>query len=289
MAGIFGFFDFTKPGKGVDADEPAKRAPVRYAELLGRNLWRFMVLNLAYAACLLPIILAFHYYFFDPLVEYTVNTEIGVLQTSPVGIIFSFVFGWPEPLLWIAFMLAVVMQGPLTCGLTYCLRNAVREEHYWRSDFWARARMNFKQGVALGLIDAVVFYMAAFNVNLFFTGYAETDGFSQALIILSLMVFPLYMAIRATAYTQIVTFELTIPQILRNSFILALAGFPRHLLNSVICTLIFTAVLLLNGWFELVLLPLLGFILIGYTTMFITWPLVKKHLVEPIREQAATL
>ena len=33
LAGFFGFFDYTKPGKGVNKDEPKKKGILRFFEL----------------------------------------------------------------------------------------------------------------------------------------------------------------------------------------------------------------------------------------------------------------
>ncbi|MCL2083697.1 MAG: hypothetical protein FWH06_00380 [Oscillospiraceae bacterium] len=286
MAGIFGFFDFTKPGKGVDPDEPQKRAPARCVTLFWRNLWRFVVLNMQYFVCLLPVLVAFHL-MFDEFVGYSLMIEDSPLPTSPLNLIFFYslqVFQWPPWLIVSIVALSLAVQGPLTCGLTYCLRNAVREEHYWRSDFWARAKSNLKQGLAIGVIDVLVFVMGFYNMSLFFSSFAELDGFTQAITVLSLITFPIYLAMRTTIYTQAVTFELTVPQILRNSFILALAGLPRHLLNGIICGAILILTLLVNGYLELLLLPFVSLVLIGYISMFISWPLVDKFLIKPAED-----
>ncbi|MCL2035163.1 MAG: DUF624 domain-containing protein [Oscillospiraceae bacterium] len=54
MAGIFGFFDYSKPGKGVEKDEPQKPRFLYFWELFFRKFWKLIQLNLLYvASCLL--------------------------------------------------------------------------------------------------------------------------------------------------------------------------------------------------------------------------------------------
>jgi hypothetical protein len=280
MAGVFGFFDFTKPGKGVSADEPQKRAFFRYFILLGRNLWNFVLLNLMYFVCVLPLVLYFHVSFFDPLLfELSAATELS--QTMyPLVIFFSFLFSMPVPLQVILLILSILVQGPLTCGFAYCLRNAVREEHFWRSDLWTRARKNLRQGVALGLLDFVVIWLGLASLYLFASSFSDMPGYVRVFTVLSLLLFVLYLAMRGTLYTMAVTIELTMPQLLRNALIFVLAGLPRFLLTALLTGLI-AALTMAFGLAELIVLPLIGFALLGYTVMFITYPLVDKFLVRP--------
>ena len=56
MAGIFGFFDYTKPGKGVEKDEPPKPRFLLFWELFFRKFWKLVQLNLLYIAFCLPVV-----------------------------------------------------------------------------------------------------------------------------------------------------------------------------------------------------------------------------------------
>lgn len=56
MAGIFGFFDYTKPGKGVEKDEPQKPRFLFFWELYFRKFWKLIQLNLLFMAFSLLIV-----------------------------------------------------------------------------------------------------------------------------------------------------------------------------------------------------------------------------------------
>lgn len=56
MAGIFGFFDYTKPGKGVEKDEPKKPRFLLFWELYFRKFWKLIQLNLLFVAFSLLIV-----------------------------------------------------------------------------------------------------------------------------------------------------------------------------------------------------------------------------------------
>lgn len=57
MAGIFGLFDYTKPGKGVKKGGSSdKSALFLYFEIFGRKFWDLIKLNLLFALFCLPVI-----------------------------------------------------------------------------------------------------------------------------------------------------------------------------------------------------------------------------------------
>lgn len=282
MAGVFGLFDFTKPGKGVDPDEPEKRPFFKYFELLWRKLSRLVIVNLMYFVCVLPLIMAFHMFFFDPLLDHA------VLAVDPEGFagsvivgVFAFLFNLPVWFLAALLLLSAVIQGPATCGLTYMLRNYVRSEHAWYSDFWQRARMNLRQGLFLGALDLLMFSAGFYNISLLITG----GEVPFALSVIAAAVFLFYLAMRNTLYLMAVTVDLKNTQLLRNAQIFALAGMPRHLLTGVIGAGFVYIGLLVNGFVELLFLPLIGFSLMGFTSVFICYPLIDKHLIKPVTEK----
>ncbi len=56
MAGIFGFFDYTRPGKGVDKGGPEKKRFFVFWDLYFRKFWKLIQLNLIFLLFSLPII-----------------------------------------------------------------------------------------------------------------------------------------------------------------------------------------------------------------------------------------
>lgn len=56
MAGIFGFFNYAKPGKGVDKNAPEKKRFFVYTEMFGRKFWKIIQLNLLFLLFSIPIV-----------------------------------------------------------------------------------------------------------------------------------------------------------------------------------------------------------------------------------------
>ena len=56
MGGFFGYFDFEKPGKGVNEDGPKKKGFFHFFELYGRKIVKLVQLNLLYILCCIPVV-----------------------------------------------------------------------------------------------------------------------------------------------------------------------------------------------------------------------------------------
>lgn len=56
MAGFFGLFDYSKPGKGVDKEGPQKKRIFYFFELFFRKFWKIITINMIYILFCIPIV-----------------------------------------------------------------------------------------------------------------------------------------------------------------------------------------------------------------------------------------
>lgn len=56
MAGLLGFFDYSKPGPGVPKDAPPKHRFIVFFEVFSRKFWKLVQLNILYIMCCIPIV-----------------------------------------------------------------------------------------------------------------------------------------------------------------------------------------------------------------------------------------
>lgn len=56
MGGIFGFFDYNKPGKGVEKNAPPKKRLALFFEIYVRKFWKLIQLNFLFLVFCLPIV-----------------------------------------------------------------------------------------------------------------------------------------------------------------------------------------------------------------------------------------
>lgn len=184
-------------------------------------------------------------------------------------------------LIYVLFCIPIVTIGPATAGFTYVLRNFAREEHafVWM-DFIDAFRKNWKQGFIVGLVDLLVIALSIFNFRFYRLTLAD-KGWLNALPLgafIVLLVFYLFM--RYYIYMVLVTFDLSIINVYRNSFILGVMGFG----NNILTTLLIAIVFVLTFYYPaigLALLPVILLSTLGLIICFTVYPTFDKYLLQP--------
>ncbi len=166
------------------------------------------------------------------------------------------------------------------------IRNFQREEHAWVfSDFREHFRKNYKQGVLIGLIDVVaavllyvafVFYVYMMPVQMPDLAMLSTVGATIVTIIaVAFVVMHFYI------YVMMVTFQLTLKQLLRNALLFTFARLPLNILIFIINGAIILACLLYPIAL-FVLTPIILFSMIGFITVFAVYPSIDKFMLSKI-------
>ncbi|MBR2340620.1 MAG: DUF624 domain-containing protein [Clostridia bacterium] len=125
--------------------------------------------------------------------------------------------------------LTVFTFGIVNVGTTYIMRNMVKGEpvFIW-TDFWYAVKRNFKQAFIYGIIDAVLLVLIPFNL-----AYLYLNSYNILITIffyLTLIFSFIYFVMRFYIYLQMVTFDLRIGKILKNSLIFVPLGIKRNLM-----------------------------------------------------------
>ncbi len=307
MAGFFGLFNFTKPGKGVDVNAPPKKPFIRFFELYWRKFSRLLLMNLLVFFLLLPIItVVFRFFFFwivnkDPENMNQILSQAGeaaasvegevsaplisvfqdILLSLPVSFPFIAPSTFPEIVFLILLIASLILYGPVMCGYAYMLRNYAREEHAWFSDFFLRMKKNFRQGVALGLLELFSLSMLIYNLNI---QPAEGNTIPVMLVkLFSPLLLVVILFMRKYMYVMTVTFDLSLFNVIKNSLVFSVVGLPRNFLVLLIEAVIIFAVFFLPV-FDILLMPFFFFSLTGFLSVFAAYPLIHKHMILPIVE-----
>ena len=263
--GIFGG-SYTKPGKGISKEEAAKR---NYFDILGRKFWQLVKLNLLYVLCNIlffggSIFLAIGYDWnaiFDALLS-------GQLMLLP-----------PLP------FLPLMLTGPFTAGLTYVIRNYSRQEHaFLVSDFFEHSKKNLKQGLAMSVLQVLVLYLFV-TAFFFYRQFFISQGWNFGLLLgITLILSVMLLTMSFYVYPIMVTFDMKLKHILRNSWIFAMSKLPQNLL----ILLIIGAVHFLLLWYlPVVWLLLMVLILISwssYTMNYYVWHVMDKYMMSQIED-----
>ena len=278
--------NWNKPCPGVDKNAPKKNAFFSYFELLIEKIWGLVTQNFFFFVVMLPVIVYAYmliYTYFVTVAPDLFTTVDGELVVPPLASMFVSVAAViPEWLLNALAIISLVLYGPFMMGLTYVMRNYVRREHAWATDFFSRAFSNFRQGLFFGILDIVA--VAIFYINWNYVNFSDSTTFALILRGISTALFIFYLSISNYSYQLAVTVNLKARHILKNAVIFSVIGFWRNILSLIVCALIVFVSLFLTTFLDLVMLPFLMFSLMRFTSVYITYPIVDKYIVQPALE-----
>lgn len=272
MAGFFGFFDYAKPGKGVQKDGPQKSRVTVFFEIFTRKFWQLLKLNLLFFVFNIPAMLA-AIYIVPILIEDSGNANV---------------FGYRLLTGAILMCIPVITVGPAQAGFTYVLRNYGREEHAWIwSDFKEHALKNFKQSMIISVIDAVIILIVSIDIHLY-GSLGLSSQITNVINSLFVLSFVIFMIMHMYIYPLLVTFELSIKQVYKNAFIFSII----KIIPNLGILLVSMAAIYASMYYTYVgtlLLPLITFSSIGLITNFYVYPQLKKYLIDKVENKSTDI
>jgi len=177
-------------------------------------------------------------------------------------------------------LLFIFTFGIINTGTAYLLRSIVRRDplFFW-SDFKGAIKRNFRQGFIIGIIDALLVLLMVYDIYFFYIN-------GSMMFYMMLVVFSIFMMMRYYIYPLMITFDLSIWKIFKNSMIFALLGIKRNILAYIASVLLFgLEIFLISVFLPLgIVFPL--FILLSscaYFGMYAAWPKIKEVMIDPYR------
>lgn len=216
------FFNYDKPGPGVDKDAPRRRGIFLYFELLWRNFGKMFLSNMLYFVMSLPV-LALYFVLVSVAMANILPDASGsaVLSQTVVIITLLIVIFWGT--------------GPLSCGYAYVLRNIAREEHTWVfSDFFQFTKESFLRGLLYLAIDVVMLLCTGVAVWVYWGLAQSTGGIFSVLLFISVLVAAFYTAMHFYIYQLEVTFKGSVLQVYKNAALMAFATMPMCILIGLV-------------------------------------------------------
>lgn len=182
--------------------------------------------------------------------------------------------------IYVLFCIPVITIGPATAALTKVCRNFAQERHaYLFADFFDAFKKNFKQGVALGLIDTL--FVVIFGVGIpYYIQWASMMPIMYIPMFLSFAFMLVVIMMNFYAYIMICSTNLTFKQIIKNSLILVYLGMKK----SIICLLayvFFMSVCILFLPISVVLIVTLPFSFVSFLSCGLCYPVVRKYIIQP--------
>ncbi len=259
----FGLFSpVDKAGPGVDKERPQKKRFFLFFELYFRKFGKMICSSLLYCLFLLP---------------------------SAALTLLGFLFVRVAPLNLIGMALGLALIGPATCGFTYLMRQMSLEQpvFIWH-DFWSNLKKNAKQSLCFSCLDAVVILLVV--ISLQFSLQQFNEGVMQYIMVVAYCAVALvFLMMHYYVYLMMITLDLKISQLIKNSLILAVAGIKTNLVTTfwVLLLVALPAVLLPIEFFVLAvafLAPLFYASLVGFILVFNSFPHIRRLLIDPYYE-----
>ena len=189
--------------------------------------------------------------------------------------------------------LVLLTFGLVNVGSTYVLRNMVKGDPVFIfSDFFYAIKRNWKQALPFGILDA--FFIALITFDLFYM-YTASGGLMMSIFFgITMAIAIIYCWMRFYIYIQMVTFDLSLYKILKNSLIFALLGFKRNLLATLGIVLLVVINLFLafgTGGFLMAAAILLPFVLLfsngAFMSTYAAYYKIKEIMIDPYEAEHA--
>lgn len=266
--------NYNKPGPGVDKDAPPKPRFFVFFEVLKRKFWHLIRVNLMYV---LFNILALGIAFFMSSVYMQKLSAFFLSSADQSSQYIDLTLKLILAVLLV--VMSVITLGPVQAGFTYILRNYSREEHsfiWW--DFKENFTKNFKQGIAITAIDALVIYALGIALNFYTSSSNLISVAAASFTVLTLVIF---IMMHFYIYPMLVTVNLSVKNIYKNAFILTIMKLIPNFL-MLILNLVISLAAFYNIFIGLVLYVLILPSFVGLMNNFYVNPIIKKYVVNPI-------
>lgn len=255
------FSKYENAGPGVSKNPDDKLPVFKFFGLYFSHISRLIMLNFLYIVAFLPfaaVMLVEHYFGGNTAVYYV------AFYTAFI------VFGG-------------MVFGPATCGFTKIVRNisCERPVFLWH-DFWKAYKSNFKQGWVMGMIDMAFIAAMAAAFPMYYSLLEQSNIFYIPFIICLVCSF-IFLAMHSYIYLLIVSTNLGLWKILKNSFFLTSIEIKISVINLVVTVAIFL--------FMMVFFPFTAFMLVvvpsflGLLYAYNCFPLIRKYVIQPWYDQ----
>lgn len=183
-------------------------------------------------------------------------------------------------LIYLLALIPIVTFGPATAAMTKVCRNWSQERNafVW-SDFWDAFKKNFKQSFVMGLVD--IFFIIGFSVAIpSYTEWAKQTSWMYVPLVICLSCCIVFFMMHFYIYLMIVSTNLTLGKILKNSFFLVSLGVKNSLWTLVVWIMV--------GCFIVFFLPVTLFIVpfwpfsfLCFVDAFNCYPIIRKFVIQP--------
>lgn len=282
--GIFGGYD--KPGKGVDKNAPKKKGFFLFWEILIEKFFKFIQLNSIYSLVSIIWIAVMYFiamFLISGHMDAIMQLDNGALGENAAGVM---ILGFCS-----MFAIAVFMlwgSGPASAAYSYIVRCFTRGEHAWiMGDGKDKLKENFKQGIAVMLIDLVVLILGTNALYFYYSAYIAYGSFLwMALCYIAFVLLFIFTMIHPYIYQLMVTFKCSVWELYKNAVLLALAKLPvSFLLTLLEAVLVFAVFTIFSPAIAILFSLILGACIMRFPMEFYAARVIGKSILKDMKEK----
>lgn len=197
----------------------------------------------------------------------------------------------PINLVYSLISVSVITGGFASVGITHVARNTARDKHsFGLSDFIDTIKKNWKQALAAGIINTIVYILLIFDIFFFYNNQENGMIYTIGLGIM-MPITIIFLMMNFYLWTMMITFKFNLKQLYKNSFKFVIINIKKNLLCGfclllayglyiAIAVLFFKYIIFVLSIEILVYIltfPAFRFLLIQY----FTFPCIKKVIIDP--------
>ncbi|MBP3495458.1 MAG: hypothetical protein J6K52_04550 [Clostridia bacterium] len=180
-------------------------------------------------------------------------------------------------------LLLIFTWGFTKVGTTYIYRNIMSGEPVFpMSDFFYVIKRNKKQSIIVGILDAIITALFAYDIYYLFEYYNE-NSVNPFMLFMTLAMFIIYTFIRPYVYIMIFTFDLKITKIIKNALFFAILGIKRNamcLLGSILLLIINFGIFYIFPPLGAILPFLITFAILDFMGVYAAYPNIIKYMMD---------
>ncbi len=310
MGRLYNFISGTnnKKDKGVSKKQvkrDKKLGFLYFFKLIKRRLGKFSVSNLIFMLCNITLLLGIVGFagIFDSSTTAAADplyAQVSAIAKNEGGTVISAlysIFGISttvsvtstiSTVLRYSMLLMFFTFGLSTIGLVYNIRNVCTGEHIdiWHDYFYAIKR-NWKQGIVIGIMDAIIICLLAYDL-LIYNAIANQGFMYLVFYYASIALAAIYYIMRFYIYLQLVTCEMKIGKIIKNSFLLTALGLKRNIIglfSAIAFFLLYVYLFVLLPQFAIIMFFMFAIAFLTYIGVYCAYPVLKKYVIDPYYEE----
>ncbi|MGN0552738.1 MAG: YesL family protein [Oscillospiraceae bacterium] len=192
-------------------------------------------------------------------------------------------------LLTVLFCIPVVTIGPALAGMTKVLRNYRLEKNaFIFHEFWKGFSQNLKQSIPVGLLDMLFIVSAIAALQVYPSMYKNSGNIIYIIFCVISVSFALtLLMMNFYIFPMIVATDLSLTNIIKNSFFLTCVGLKKNVITLLIVAVIIfiLGIAILLHPLSAIIIPIWPVSFLGFLIMFNSYPLIQKYVIDPYYEE----